>query len=138
MANVCMLSNLFEPIVSGSANQAMGLARELVKRGNQIVVITARVDPDSAEYERKDGVHVYRLPCLRLPRMAIAMRFPWLSVTYYPANIRRMEVIIRRHEVELLHADGLQTRRGRARRAMRAGSRTCHSRSRRKQCGTQR
>lgn len=100
---VCMLTNLFSPIASGSANQTLGLSRALAAAGKEVVVVTAHVDPASAEHETIDGVHVYRLPAVRLPEMAIALNFPWLNWTLWPANLRRLEVILRRHQVGVLH-----------------------------------
>lgn len=100
---VCMFSNLFQPVVSGSATQSAALSRELAARGLEVVIITAHVDPASPPYERVAGVHVYRLPCLRLPRMAIALNFPWLNWTFWPRNVRRIEDILRRHRPQVLH-----------------------------------
>ena len=98
-----MLTNLFHPVDTGSAIQIRGLSRELASLGHQVVVITAQVDPLTPDYEVMDGFEIYRVPALRLPRMSIALNFPWLNWTYWPANLRRMEAIIRRHDIELLH-----------------------------------
>ena len=100
---VCMFSNLFPPVVSGSSTQSSTLARELVKRGHEVVVITAHVDSNTPAYEHLDGVHIYRLPALRLPRLPIALNFPWLSVTFTPGNQRRIAAILDRHQPDVLH-----------------------------------
>src|SRR5205807_1271870 len=100
---VVMFSNLYPPVVSGSATQSSSLARELAKRGCEVAVITARVAGGSPEYERVDGVHVHRLPALRLPKAAIALNFPWLSYTFTPANLRRIAAILDRHSPDVLH-----------------------------------
>lgn len=98
-----MLTNLFPPVVSGSATQSFGLSRELVKVGLKVVVITTRLDPDTPEHEVVDGVDIYRIPALRLPKMAISLNFPWLNATFWPANLRRIQAILERHEVDVLH-----------------------------------
>ena len=67
------------------------------------MVITAQVDPSTPEYEIMDGFEIYRVPALHLPRMSIALNFPWLNWTFWPANLRRIEAIIRRHDIDLLH-----------------------------------
>lgn len=103
MKSICVLSNLYAPVVSGSATQCEGLARELTRRGHDVIVITAKLDPASADREVVEGVHVYRLPALRLPKMSIALNFPWLNLTMTPWNLRRMREIIQRHRVEILH-----------------------------------
>ena len=52
---VCMFSNLFPPVPSGSSTQTAALSRELVGRGHQVDVITARVDPRGAGARRDRG-----------------------------------------------------------------------------------
>ena len=101
--SVCMFSNMFPPVVSGSAIQSSSLARELVARGHRPFVICARVDATSDEYEELDGVPVYRLPARRLPKLPIAMNSPWLSYTFTPGNIRRVMEIFGRRRPEVIH-----------------------------------
>ena len=101
--SICMFSNLFRPVVSGSATQSEALARELVRLGHKPFVITARVREDSAEYEESGGVPIYRLPAVRLPSMGIALNFPWLSYTFTPGNLRRIDNILRKHRPDVIH-----------------------------------
>jgi glycosyltransferase involved in cell wall biosynthesis len=101
--SVCMFSNLYPPVVSGSSTQAASLSRELARRGCQIVVITAKTSKDSKEYEEIDNVHIYRLPAIRLPKMSIALSFPWLSYTFTPKNLRRIKTILKQHKPDVLH-----------------------------------
>jgi glycosyltransferase involved in cell wall biosynthesis len=98
-----MFSNMFPPVVSGSAIQSSSLARELIARGHRPFVICPRIDATSAEYEELDGAAVYRLPAIKLPKLPIAMNSPWLSCTFTPGNIRRVEEILRRHRPEVIH-----------------------------------
>lgn len=101
--SVCMISNLYPPVVSGSSTQVRSLARELVQRRNSVAVITAKVEEDSADYECVEGVHVHRLPAIRLPRMPLAFNFPWLTYTFIPQNMRRIKKILERHSPDVLH-----------------------------------
>jgi glycosyltransferase involved in cell wall biosynthesis len=98
-----MLTNLFPPVVSGSSTHSWLLSRELVLRGHSVCVITARIDPTTPEYELQEGVSIYRLPAMRLPRTSLTFNFPWLSYTYTPANQRRIREILRRHDADVLH-----------------------------------
>ena len=100
---VCMFSNLYPPVVSGSSTQTSALSRELSRRGHKVLVITAHIDPSTPEYEEIDGVSVYRLPALRLPKLEIALNFPWLNYTFTPANLRRVESILRQHKPDVIH-----------------------------------
>jgi glycosyltransferase involved in cell wall biosynthesis len=98
-----MFSNFYPPVVSGSSIQVASLCRELVKRGVCVVVITAKVVDGSAEYEFIDGVHIYRLPAFRLPKIALGFNFPWISFTFTPGNVRRIKRIIEKHDPQMLH-----------------------------------
>lgn len=100
---ICMFSNLFPPVVSGSATQSSALASELVRRGHEVCVITAQVSRASSEHEMVNGVEIHRLPAIRLPRMEISLNFPWLSYTYTPQNIARITRIIEQFRPDVLH-----------------------------------
>ncbi len=100
---VCMFSNLFPPIVSGSSTQTAALSRELIKRGHQVIVISAQTAENNRDYEESDGVHVCRLPAIRLPRMQISYNFPWLSYTFTPGNLKRIHKILCEHQPDILH-----------------------------------
>ena len=100
---IAMLSNLFTPVVSGSSTQSQSLARELVRRGHHVFVCTAHVEPVSPREQVIDGVRVYRLPCFRMPKLPLTLNCPWLSYTFLPGNLRRMEAIFRRHRPDVIH-----------------------------------
>ena len=101
--SVCMFTNLYPPVVSGSSTQSFCLARELARRRCKVVVITSRISTENAEYEQDEGVDVYRLPALRLPPMGIALNFPWLNYTFTPGNLQRIEKILKQHDPDVLH-----------------------------------
>ena len=101
--SVCMFTNLYPPVVSGSSTQSSSLARELARRGTRVAVITAGIEPGLPYHERTGEVDVYRLPAVRLPRLPIAMNFPWLSFTLTPSNLRRTDAILRKHAPDVLH-----------------------------------
>lgn len=100
---VCMFSNLYPPVVSGSSTQSAELSRELVRQGHRVIVITARLDPSFPYREVIDGVTVYRLPALRMPKIPIAFNFPWLNITFTPANLSRIGSIVSQHNPDVLH-----------------------------------
>jgi len=101
--SVAMFTNLFYPVVSGSSTQSASLSCELARLGHRPFVVTARIEKSSPAYEEIDGVPIYRIPAVRLPRLSISMNFPWLSYTFTPANLRRIEKIFRRHRPEIIH-----------------------------------
>jgi glycosyltransferase involved in cell wall biosynthesis len=101
--SVAMFSNLFQPVVSGSSTHTRILSRHLRKLGHRPFVITAHVDPDTPAEETLDGVPIYRLPAIRVPKLPIALNFPWLSWTFTPGNLRRIADILHRHQPAVLH-----------------------------------
>lgn len=101
---IAMLSNLYPPLSTGSAVQCSGLARELVRQGHSVIVFTADVTAGEAAHETTgDGVEVYRMPCLRLPRMPISMNFEWLNSLFRPSNLRLMADVCRKRGIQALH-----------------------------------
>lgn len=100
---ICMFSNLYPPVYSGSSTQCSQLARELVNRGHEVIVITARLDKQTAPYEKIDGVHIYRLSALHLPKMTVSLNFPWLNSTFVPGNARRVNAIFDQHKPDVIH-----------------------------------
>ena len=101
--NICMISSLYPPVLSGSSTQSAKLSYELARLGHKPFVITAHTDKSSPEYEEVDGVPVYRLPAIRLPKMPISLNFPWLSYTFTRGNLRKIETIFDRHRPEIIH-----------------------------------
>ena len=83
--------------------QSAALSREHAIRGHRPFVITAQVDKSSPAYEEIDGVPVYRLSASRVPKLSISLNFPWLSYTFTPANLRRIETIFLRHRPDVIH-----------------------------------
>ncbi len=102
MPSLCF-ANLFPPVISGSSLQLYELSLRLVRRGHRVIVITARYDKTLHEHEVINGIEVYRLPAIRLPQLAVALRFKWLTATFSPRNLRRIRSILAHHAVDLIH-----------------------------------
>lgn len=101
--SVAVFSNLFPPQVTGSSVQASTLARKLVEQGVKVTVFTSHLDKDTPKREVVDGVEIHRLPCLHLPKLPIAVNFPWLSFTMLPGNYSYMKRVMKERECELIH-----------------------------------
>jgi 1,2-diacylglycerol 3-alpha-glucosyltransferase len=100
---IAMLTNLFHPVATGSSVHVRGLASALVAAGNDVIVITPRLTKQLPEFEVVDGVKIYRIPALHLPKMQIALNFPWLNWTFWPANIRRIGQILTDNAIDVIH-----------------------------------
>jgi len=104
--HICLINNLFPPIPSGSSHFTWDLSRHLAKRGHHVVVITAHAIEDTPTEEVKDGVHIYRLPCIKLPPLGIAYNFKWFTYTFTPSNVHTVRRIIKDHKIDVLHLNG--------------------------------
>jgi len=104
--HICLMNSLFPPIPSGSSHFTWDLSWRLAKRGHRVTVITAHAMRETPREEVKDGVHIYRLPCLRLPQLSIAHNFKWFTYTFSPSNLRTVRSILRDNGVEVLHLNG--------------------------------
>ena len=101
---VCIFSNFFPPVVSGSSVQVGKLCSELVRKGWTVVVICARTVSGSSDYEVVEGVHVYRMPSLVIPKaLTLGFNFSWLGITFKPANIKRVKAIIKNYQPSIIH-----------------------------------
>ncbi len=100
---VCIFTSFYPPIQSGSATHCADLSKELTKYGCKVVVITSNLNANSQEFEIRDGVHVYRLPAIRLPKTPIALNFPWLNISFFPSNTRRILNIMKIHSPNVIH-----------------------------------
>lgn len=101
--SVCIFSSFYPPVYSGSAIHCADLADNLARRGCHVTVITSRVTAESPEYETTNGVDIYRLPAIKLPRLPIALNFPWLNISFSPANVRRVRNILKNNPPDVLH-----------------------------------
>jgi len=98
-----MFSNLYPPVISGSSTHVSRLAKELSQRGHDVVVITAKINQALPDHEEVDGVNIFRLPAVHLPKLPIALNFPWLNYTFTHSNFRSITNIIRLHRPDVLH-----------------------------------
>lgn len=71
MKRYCIFSAQFLPHLGGVERYTYYMAKELIKRGNQVVVVTNNTT-NSPDYECMDEIQVYRFPCYSL----IDGRFP--------------------------------------------------------------
>ena len=100
---ICLFSNLFPPVPSGSSAFTAALGRELARRGHSVDVITARLDPGEPESTQLDGVTVHRLAAWRLPPSPLYLGFKWMNSVASPANLRRIDAIVDAHRPDVIH-----------------------------------
>lgn len=100
---ICMFSNLFPPVSTGSSTHVSKLSQALTKKGHHVFIITAKINPKNPTYENINGVDVYRLPSVTLPKLTIALNFPWLNFTFTPQNLKKIQQIIQEKQPDIIH-----------------------------------
>lgn len=61
MKRYCIFASQFLPHTGGVERYTYNLAKKLIERGNQVTVVTSNVG-DYADFEKMDGIRVYRIP----------------------------------------------------------------------------
>lgn len=83
MYKICFFSAQYLPHMGGVENYTYNIAKELIKKGNEVTVITSHVKGLKL-YEISDDIEIYRLPSINL----MDGRLPILKMSY-----RKQEVI---------------------------------------------
>lgn len=100
--NICLVNNLFPPILTGSSFYTQDLARSLYSRGHKIIVITNQVK-SKAYLEDEGGLRVYRLPVYKLPEVDLWMKFPHFNFSIFPGNLKKIEHILKMEKIDIIH-----------------------------------
>lgn len=90
----CIFSAQFLPHMGGVERYTYYMAKELIARGNQVVVVTNNTT-ESAEYEEMEGIQVYRFPCYPV----IDGRFP---IPKCNKTFRKINRILQQKEFDLV------------------------------------
>ena len=88
IVRIAVVNNFFPPRTGGSAHLSEALARELAKRGHDVLVITAQFG-DAPAKRTQHGYRVVRLPAWYLPKTTLTFNFDINFVTT-PRNVRRV------------------------------------------------
>ena len=65
MKTICIFSSLYLPHVGGVEKYTNGLAEELSKRGNRVIIITCNTEKIE-QASKENGIEVIRIPCVSL------------------------------------------------------------------------
>ena len=61
-----IFSAQYLPTVGGVERYTNSLAKELIKNGHSVTVVTSALENVPMEETDTDGIHIFRLPCLML------------------------------------------------------------------------
>src|SRR3989344_1141992 len=97
--NILIMTNIFPPIITGSAHYTEDLAMTLHRRGHKITVLTVQLAGGEKEYKNYP-FEVVRLPSLYLKLGGI----DWYTLaSHNPMNYFRVARIIKRNKIDLVH-----------------------------------
>lgn len=97
---ICLLAEMYYPIVGGAESHSKLLARELVRRGHEVIVVTRRVNASLPAYEEIDGARVYRVsPIGGAPRLGKYVMMPFAAKALYK----------HRTEYDIIYVCGIRT-----------------------------
>ncbi len=96
---VLMLSHEFPPVGGGASPVVCELAKQLVRMGHPVDVVTMHYDA-LARHETVEGVNIYRTPALRA-RPDIGRTHE--LATYFPGAFFRTMSLIRKNRYDIIH-----------------------------------
>jgi glycosyltransferase involved in cell wall biosynthesis len=105
MSRICYITNLYPPIQTGTSYYVDQLSRSMLERGHQVTVITCG-DSRTPEEEDRRGVHVLRLPSVKLPQTRLLLGFDSFRLALTPANVRAACEIVNARGVEIIQTCG--------------------------------
>lgn len=94
MKKYCIFAAQYLPHMGGVERYTYNLAKRLVERGNEVTVVTSNIYK-LPSYEKEEGIHVYRVPCMNL----LDGRYPVLKVSRKFMKINRM---LRRRKYDIV------------------------------------
>jgi len=101
---IVVVNNFFPPRVGGSSHLSDALARGYVRRGHEVLVVTAAYDGAPAEEER-DGLRIVRMPAVKLPESRLAVSFD-LTFATRPTLRRRLARLLDDFRPDVIHQHG--------------------------------
>ena len=94
MGKICIFAAQYFPHLGGVERYTYNLSKKLIELGNEVTVVTSNVQ-HLQEYEKMDGVPVYRMPCINL----LYGRYPVLKFNNSFFKIHR---ILRKKEFDFV------------------------------------
>ena len=98
--NILVLNYEYPPLGGGAAPVCRDLAAGMVKEGHHVVVVTMGFT-GLPVYERKDGVEIYRVKCMRQKAHAC---MPWEAYTYILSARHFLRKHLLTHAYDVCHA----------------------------------
>lgn len=101
--------NFYYPMLSGVPVIAHQLAKNLLGKGHEVVVVTPQLDPSHPPFEQMDGIDVHRLPFF-FP-MRVFWQYPQDNLPAFlrnaPADMARLLRLLADGQFDLIHIHSL-------------------------------
>lgn len=101
---IAIVNNFFLPRPGGSSIFSYSMAREFVKQGHDVLVITAAYR-DQRMNEVIEGIQVVRVPAWTMPATPLSFNFD-INFALLPGNSRRVRRLLEEFEPEVIHSHG--------------------------------
>jgi glycosyltransferase involved in cell wall biosynthesis len=95
---VLILTHYFQPHIGGIEIVAYNHAKEIIKRGHQVTILTSKIG-EEAEEEIIDGIKVIRVKALNFPEKYLGVPYP----IFYPKLLLRLKKEIKDSDVINTH-----------------------------------
>ena len=101
---ILVVNSFFPPHTTGSAHFTLDVAREYVRAGHEVLVLTTRV-PGTADDGFVDGIRIVRVPARSLTPGTLAFNYA-LPFVCRPGAVRRVRRIVRGFRPDVVHQNG--------------------------------
>lgn len=101
---IAVVNNFFPPRVGGSSHLSHSLAVGYAQAGHEVIVITAAY-PEAPPYEESDGIKIYRVPAVGMPKTRLSVSFDMAFATR-PTLRRRIDRILGAFQPDVIHQHG--------------------------------
>lgn len=101
---ILVVNSFFPPRTTGSAHFSLDVAREYVRNGHEVLVLTTSV-ADAPDEEDVDGMHVVRVPAFSVTPGNLAFNYA-LPFAIRPGASRRVRRIVRSFAPDIIHQNG--------------------------------
>ena len=90
----CIFAAQYFPHLGGVERYTYNLSKKLIELGNEVTIVTSNVQ-HLQEYEKMDGIPVYRMPCINM----LYGRYPVLK---FNRNFFRIHHILREKKFDFV------------------------------------
>ena len=102
--NILIISQVFPPKRGGVQTAAYNTAKFLSKFGHEVVVVTSKWADERRKFHEMNGFLVYRFKSYNPPELKGITQVS--SLRFNPLMLLKLPRIIRKHNIQLIHAQG--------------------------------